>query len=54
MAVKKATEKTANPSKKKKTTARAKKGVAHEFSSINLKLSPSEVCQVYPGDKQYR
>jgi rubrerythrin len=46
MAVKKATEKTADSSKKKKTAARAKKGDAHEFSSINLKLSPSEVFGV--------
>ncbi len=46
MAVKKATNKTINTGKKKKTAARAKKGDAYEFSSINLKLSSSEVYGV--------
>ncbi len=43
MAAKKATKKTINTAKKKRTAARAKKSDAYEFSSINLKLSPSEV-----------
>jgi len=46
MAVKKAKKKTIKTAKKKRTGARAKKGDAHEFSSINLKLSPSEVFGV--------
>ncbi len=46
MAVKKTTKKTINTTKKKRPVARAKKGDAHEFSSINLKLSPSEVFGV--------
>ena len=46
MAAKKATKKTINTAKKKRTAARAKKSDAYEFSSINLKLSPSEVFGV--------
>lgn len=46
MAVKEATKKTVNTSKKKKTAAGAKKGDAYEFKSIILKLSPSEVFSV--------
>jgi rubrerythrin len=46
MAVKKATENIVNPSKKKTTAASTKKDDAHEYSSINLKLSPSEVFGV--------
>jgi len=46
MAVKKATKKTIKTAKKKRTAAGAKKGDAYEFSSINLKLSPSEVFGV--------
>jgi len=46
MAVKEATKKTVNTSKKKKTAAGAKKGDAFEFKSIILKLSPSEVFSV--------
>jgi rubrerythrin len=45
MAVKKAKKKTVKTAKKKRTGAR-EKGDAHEFSSINLKLSPSEVFGV--------
>ncbi len=46
MAKKKATIKTMNTAKKKRTVAGAKKGDAYEFSSINLKLSPAEVFGV--------
>ncbi len=46
MTAKKATKKTINTAKKKSYTARAKKGDAYEFSSINLKLSSSEVFGV--------
>jgi len=43
MAVKKAIKTTINTPKKKRLAASTKKSHAHEFSSINLKLSPSEV-----------
>ena len=46
MAVKKATKKTIKTGKKKSSAAGGKKGDAYEFSSINLKLSPSEVFGV--------
>ncbi len=46
MAEKKTTKKTINTAKKKRTAARAKKSDAYEFSSINLKLSSSEVFGV--------
>ncbi len=46
MAAKKATKKTINTAKKKRTAARAKKSDAYEFSSINLKLSSSEIFGV--------
>ncbi len=46
MAVKKTTKKTINTAKKKSHMAKAKKSDAYEFSSINLKLSPSEVFGV--------
>jgi rubrerythrin len=43
MAGKTAPKKTINTSKRKKTLASAKKDDAYEFSSINLRLSPTEV-----------
>ncbi len=46
MTAKKATKKTINTAKKKRTAARAEKSDAYEFSSINLKLSSSEVFGV--------
>ncbi len=46
MAVKKTTKKTLKTGEKKKTATGAKKGEAYEFSSINLKLSPSEIFGV--------
>jgi rubrerythrin len=46
MAGKKASKKTINNTKKKKTAAGAKKSDAYEFKSINLKLSPTEVFGV--------
>lgn len=46
MDAKKAIKKTIKTTKKKRPAARAKKGDAHEFSSISLKLSPSEVFGV--------
>lgn len=46
MIVKKATKTTISTPKKKRLEARAKKGDAYEFSSINLKLSPPEVFGV--------
>jgi rubrerythrin len=46
MVVRKATKKTIKTAKKKRPPARAKKGYAYEFSSINLELSPSEVFGV--------
>ena len=46
MAVKKTAKKTLKTGEKKRTAARAKKGEAYEFSSLNSKLSPSEVLSV--------
>jgi len=46
MAQKKETKKTIKTGKNKRSAAGAKKGDAYEFSSINLKLSPSEVFGV--------
>jgi rubrerythrin len=46
MTGKKASKKTINNSKKKKTVARAKESDVYEFKSINLKLSPTEVFGV--------
>jgi len=46
MAVKKTTKKTIKTAKKKRPAVSAKKGYAHEFSSLSSKLSPMEVLGV--------
>lgn len=44
MAVKRATKKTAKAAKKKRTTAKAKKGDAYECSVCGYRLVVDEVC----------